>query len=183
MWKGLGFLSLLLAFLVLDSPYGAWATYRVLGNSTVSYVSGAGTPTVMALGPDVPQPDWAVLAPDALYITGARSGPEAPRLETGSFDYVSWSDLAGLRDFYRKNLETKGFVVKDEGVGPLNAAAASVLGIAGMLTARDDATGRELRINIRTSQGWVFPGRYVQIVWATTLPGAGPAWPVPRPPG
>lgn len=184
MWKGWGFLTLLLAFFVLDSPFGAWVIYRLLGTSTVSYVSSTGMPAVMVLGPNAPQPDWAVLAPDGLYITGARSGPDAPRLETGSFDYVSWSDPAWLRDFYRKTLEGDGFVVTDEGTGPLNSATAQFLGIADMLTALDDATGREIRINIRTAQGWVFPGRYVQIVWARTVPGTGSAWPAlpPSPP-
>jgi hypothetical protein len=182
MWRGLGTaVALALAVILFETPYGAWVFYRLLGTSTVSYVSGTGLPSWMELGPGAARPEWAALSPDALFITGARSGPDGPRLETGSFDYVSWSDPDRLRAFYRERLEPLGFEVVDDGIGPLNPAGARLLGIAGMMRARDSSNGRELRIAIRTGSGFVLPGRYVQIVWAKTAPGEVSAWPDTHP--
>lgn len=177
--RGGSILFFILLFLAFDGPYGAWIVYRLLGTTTVSYVDGYGVPVTMIMGPDAPQPDWLKLPENGLMISGARSGPQPPRLETGSFDFATPDGRAEVTKYFEKLLTSHGFSMTDEGLGPLSPAGARLLGVAGSLIARNDEKGLEARITIRAAEGWIFPDRYVQIVWARTAPGTGPAWPQP----
>lgn len=175
-------IAAVLVFLAWDSPYGAWLIHRLLGTFATEYVGAGGTPVAMVIGQDVPRPDWLPLPDDGLVVTASKSGPEFPRLETGTFDYVTALSRNAVASHYEAYLGAHGFEVIDDGLGPLNPATARYLAIAGGLHARDTKEGREVRISIREPQGWLFPHRFVQIVWARTTPGGGPAWPEPPAP-
>jgi hypothetical protein len=153
-----------LLFLAWDSPYGAWLIHRMLGSFATEYIGVAGTPVAMIIGQDVPRPEWLPMTDDGLVVTASKSDPDFPRLETGTFDYVTALSRDAVASHYAAHLGAQGFEVASDGVGPLNPATARYLAIAGMLRARDPKAGREVRISIREPQRWLFPHRFVQIV-------------------
>ncbi|HEV2546172.1 MAG TPA: hypothetical protein VGU20_02435 [Stellaceae bacterium] len=70
-----------------------------------------------------------------------------------------------MKTFYRARLEASGFTVQDLGLGPLNAATAAYLGIAGTLQGTRVATSDQITVQIGTLEGVIRPSRLLQIRW------------------
>ncbi len=164
-------IGLLLAIAVVaGSPYAALAIGSIMGTSTVTFTDYDGSQQTLTSGRDAPQPDWLPEMPGAYILSGARWAPSVRALDGGGGDRLTHADVAKIRSFYKRELEQRGFIVEDKGLGVLDPGSAAFLGIAGTLRAERGETGHEVTIHIRTQSGLILRPRTLQIQWTQLSP-------------
>jgi len=151
--------------LVAGSPYAALAIGSIMGTSTVTFTDYDGSQQTLTSGRHAPQPDWLPEMPGSYVLSGARWAPSVRALDGGGGDRLTHADVTEIRSFYKRELEQRGFIVEDEGLGMLDPNSAAVLGIAVTLSAERADTGHEVNIHIRTQSGLILRPRTVQIQW------------------
>jgi hypothetical protein len=160
------FIALLITVgVVAGAPYAALLVNRVIGTNTVVFTEADGSQRTLIMGPDAAQPDWLPMMPGARLVNAHRWLPNTLAVDSGGVELAIHADVTAVKAFYTQALEQIGFTVEDDGLGPLNAATAAYLGMAGTLLAERRSTGHELTIQIRTPDGLIVARRLLQIEW------------------
>ena len=156
---------LVVATILLGAPYAGMILYRVMGPWSAVGIEADGSRTHMEFGPDLPRPAWVPVPPDASVVQASRS--VSTRWPDGFhiLELASRAPVEELKAFYTAQLTGVAFDVRDIGIGPMNAATANYLGVAGMLEADRPATGDHLSIQIGTLEGVLVPSRLVKLHW------------------
>jgi len=98
-------------------------------------------------------------------VTGSRLTSVRQPSGFHSLEISTRASLDEVKRFYTERLAREGFAVEDLGLMSLNPATASLLGIAGTLSARRAATDDLITIQIRTADGLILASRLLQIHW------------------
>lgn len=159
------FRLLLVVAVLFGAPYASLILYHLMGSWSAVGVEADGTTTTMEFGPGVPRPDWVPVLPDSSIVGSSRIVSSSHVSGFGILELATRAPLDEAKQFYVGRLEAAGFTVTDEGTGTLNAAAADYLGVAAMLVGNRPATGDQINVLIRTSEGMMFPSRLIQLNW------------------
>jgi hypothetical protein len=160
-----------LAFVVLGlillygSPYAALLLNQVMGPSSATAIEADGSTTWMEFGADLPRPGWVAVMPGADIVQASHLVSRQHPQGFGFLDLATPASDADVKAFYRARLEAAGFTVEDLGLGPLNAATAAYLGVAGTVQGTRAATSDQIAIQIGTLEGVVRPSRLLRIKW------------------
>jgi hypothetical protein len=160
-----------LAFVVLGlillygSPYAALLLNQVMGPWSATAIEADGSTTWMEFGADLPRPDWVAVMPGADIVQASHLVSRQHPQGFGFLDLATRANDADVKAFYRARLEAAGFTVEDLGLGPLNAATAAYLGVAGTLQGTRAATSDQIAIQVGTLEGVVRPSRLLRIKW------------------
>ena len=89
---------------------------------------------------DLPRPDWVPVYPGAMVVRASRV--TSGRMPSGfhSLDVATSASFEDVKRFCLDRLTELGFVVVDDGIGPLNPLTAAFLGFSGSLSGRRVAT-------------------------------------------
>jgi hypothetical protein len=161
----------ILAFIVLGvvllygSPYAALVLDRVMGPWSATAIEVDGSTTRMEFGADLPRPEWVVVMPGADIVQASHLVSRQHPQGFGFLDLATRASEEDVKAFYRTRLEAAGFTVEDLGLGPLNAATAAYLGVAGTLLGTRAATSDQIAIQIGRLEGVIRPSRLLQIKW------------------
>ena len=123
-----------------------------------------GSQTQMQFGQSLPRPEWVPFYPGASVVTGSRLTSVRQPSGFHSLEISTRASLDEVKRFYTERLTREGFAVEDP-LMSLNPATASLLGIAGTLSARRAATDDLITIQIRTADGLILASRLLQIHW------------------
>jgi hypothetical protein len=166
------FIAVLIIVAVLaGAPYAALLINRIIGTNTVVFTEADGSRRTLIIGPDAAQPDWLPMMPGSRLVNAHRWLPNTLAVDSGGVELATQADVAAVKAFYTEALGKIGFAVEDDGLGPLNAATAAYLGMAGTLLAERRSTGHELTLQIRTPDGLIVASRLLQIEWRQLGPG------------
>jgi len=159
-----GIIGLLIAIAFL-APY---TVSRYLGLAmgpwTGMAVSHNGTVTTLTSDVTMPPPAWLVLPPRTLVSQSIRTRYNNTSDTGGSLECVVPMELPALKAYFTETLTAQGFVVKDDGVGPIDEKTAAFLDIAGNMSGRR-ATGEEVYIHFRGVEGFFRKARQIQVGW------------------
>lgn len=159
-----GIIGLLIAIAFL-APYTVSRYLEfAMGPWTGMAVSHDGTVSTITSNIAMPPPAWLVLPPKALVSSSLRTRFNNTRDTRGSLDCVVPMELPALKTYFTDSLTAQGFVVKDDGFGPIDEKTAAVLDIAGNMSAHR-ATGEEVFIHFRGIEGFFRKARQIQIGW------------------
>jgi len=140
---------------IITALMGPWSSTGVLQDGSVTH---------MWFAPDLPRPEWVPVYPGASVVQASKLTSDKAPSGAHSLDIATRASLDEVKRFYVERLTAAGFEVADLGILSLNPATAALLGIAGALSARRDATDDQIDIQIRTPDGLI-PSRMVQIRW------------------
>jgi hypothetical protein len=140
----------------------------VLGTGTVSFAEHDGSSRSMIAGPDAPRPDWLPLMPWSLIITAAEWVPSPIQEPAGHVELLVHDDVDTIKAFYLERLRDAGFVARDIGTAPMSPELAAWFSVSGFVVGWNARTRTEVRVEIRGSDGMIFPSRAVQIHWWET---------------
>ena len=160
-----------LAFVVLGlvllygSPYAALLLNRIMGPWSATAIEADGSTTWMEFGTDLPRPDWVAVMPGADIVQASHLISRQHPQGFGFLDLATRASEEDVNAFYRARLEAAGFAVEDLGLGPLNAATAAYLGLAGTLMGTRAATLDQIAVQIGTLEGVIRPSRLLRIKW------------------
>jgi len=135
---------------------GPWAGQAVQHDGSVSS---------MHFDVRMPPPDWLALPPGALIAAASTTRFNNRPGIFGRVEFAVPMSLDALKLFFNQTLSRQGLAVHDEGLGVLDARAAAVLGVSGVMTAADQKTGRSVQIQFREEEGWFRKSRQVQLGW------------------
>ncbi|MEX0645734.1 MAG: hypothetical protein WD076_10510 [Parvularculaceae bacterium] len=155
---------------VSGAPYAAVLINWITGTSTATKIEADGAPSTVVIGPGAPIPAWLPVERVAVVVSASRWLSQNHFKDCGGVEVLTHSDLARLKEFYSKALLARGFAVEDNGVGDLNPATASYLGLAGSLLAERRDARLEVSITFRTPDGLLLRPRLVQIDWRELHP-------------
>jgi len=167
------FIYLLVALtLFFGAPYATAILYRVMGPWSADAIEADGSVTHMEFGTHLARPDWVPVPSDATIVQASRLTSAAAPEGFNGLDLTTREPLDDIKRFYTTQLESAGFAVTDEGIGPLNPATARYLGIDGTLIGIRAATADTITVQIRSPEGILVPSRLLQIHWRK-IAGAG----------
>ena len=158
------FALLLILAIVFGTPYAGALLYRVMGPWSAVAIEQDGSTTQMQFGPDLPRPEWVPVYPGAMVVQSSRLTSAKLPSGFGILEVATRASFEDVKRFYVDQLTGSGFAVTDVGIGPLDAASAAFLGMAGVLSANRDATDDQIVVQIRTPEGLI-PSRLVQVHW------------------
>ena len=158
------FIFLLFVTLVFGASYASALINRLMGPWTAVAIEQDGSTTRMQFDPNLPRPDWVQVYPGAVVAQTSMVTSNRFPSGLGTLDITTRASFEEVKRFYTDRLESSGFEVTDEGIGPLNPATAVYLGVAGTLSARRAATDDKVVIQIRTPDGLLL-SRQVQLHW------------------
>ena len=151
--------------LVFGASHASAIIYWVMGPwSAVGFLQD-GSQTHMQFGQNLPRPEWVPVYPGASVVTASKVTSVSAPSGFHSLEIATRASLDEVKRFYTEQLTREGFEVEDQGLMSLNPATASLLGIAGALSARRAATDDQITIQIRTADGLILPSRLLQIHW------------------
>jgi hypothetical protein len=163
--RGLLFGFLVVVTLVFGASYASAILFSFMGPFSAVGIEQDGSQTHMAFGQNLARPEWVPVYPGASIVQASKV--TAARSPSGfhSLEVATRASLDEVKRFYTEQLTREGFEVEDLGLMSLNPATASLLGIAGWLSARRAATDDQITIQIRTADGLILPSRLLQINW------------------
>jgi hypothetical protein len=160
---GLGLL-LLLAITVIGSPYIAMLVDISMGNWSATGIEQDGSRTEISFDRNMKVPAFVPVFRDARVVQASHVVNQKQGHDVSILDVATRQSLAEIKRACRDHLERAGFLIKDEGLGSMNAPTAAYLGVANMLTAARKASGDEIWITIRTPEG-VLRTTLVEMRW------------------
>jgi hypothetical protein len=164
-----GFVGLLIA-IALMAPYTVSRYLAfIMGPWSGSARQHDGTTSYMTFDVTMKPPAWLTLPPNALVASSTRTSLSNSRDTHGSLQCVAPMGLPALKDFFTRSLSAQGFTVVDEGLGPLDAKTATILGVSGNMSARRAKTGETVNIKFREEEGFFRKAQQMQIYWK--IPG------------
>lgn len=162
-------LYLLVALVFMfGSGYAAIVLSWLTPGPTVAVYADTDGPVTMTMGANLPRPQWIVLPAGAIVTQGSRVVSAGHPQGFGLVEIATRAALEDLRPFFLRELGRAGFETRDEGIAPLNAASAALVGLADTIVAERAATKDCVAVQIRTADGWLIPSRIVQISWYKT---------------
>ena len=156
---------LLVVAVIFGASHASQIIYWVMGPWSAVGFEQDGNQTHMQFGENLPRPEWVPFYPGASVVTGSRLTSVRQPSGFHSLEISTRASLDEVKRFYTERLTRKGFAVEDLGLMSLNPATASLLGIAGTLSAKRAATDDLITIQIRTADGLILPSRLLQIHW------------------
>ena len=151
--------------LVFGVSHASAIIFALMGPWSAVGIEHDGSQTHMVFGQNLPRPEWVPFYPGASVVTGSRLTSVRQPSGFHSLEISTRASLDEVKRFYTERLTRKGFAVEDLGLMSLNPATASLLGIAGTLSAKRAATDDLITIQIRTADGLILPSRLLQIHW------------------
>ena len=159
------FLFLLLIAVLFGSPYAAFVLNRVMGPWSAGLGHQDGSVSHVYFDPGMPAPDFVPVYPGALVVQSSRLVSQDAPSGVGFLELAVHASAAEVRDFYRAELQAKGFTVDDLGTPGLNAAAARLVGTDGTMVGKRPGGDDVLLLQIGTEEGVVVRSRLLQLQW------------------
>ncbi len=153
------------AALVFGVSHASAIIFWAMGSWSAVGFEQDGNQTHMQFGENLPRPEWVPFYPGASIVTGSKLTSVRQPSGFHSLEISTRASLDEVKRFYTERLTREGFAVEDLGLMSLNPATASLLGIAGTLSARRAATDDLITIQIRTADGLILASRLLQIHW------------------